>query len=107
MVKEQQKKLDKWQRRLAHDMDKWAVQVDKFDHREELLRGSRSVKACCENDTKKDTPHVRNIVAELIESQVDTAIPMPKVKARKAENEHLAKIIEDMLLNGKSSNCHR
>ena len=99
MVKEQLKKLDKWQRRLAHDMDKWAVQVDKFDHREELLRGSRSVKACCENDTKKDTPHVRNIVAELIESQVDTAIPMPKVKARKAENEHLAKIIEDMLMN--------
>ena len=94
-----EQKLDMWQRRLEHDQDRWDVQSVKFDRREELIRGSHEVKACCEKDTKKETPHCRNIVAELIESQVDTALPMPKVQAKKPEDEGLAKMVEDMLIN--------
>lgn len=98
MMKPEQK-LDMWQRRLSHDQDQWNVYADKFDRREELIRGSHEVHACCDNDTKKTTPHVRNIVAELIESQVDTSIPLPKVQAKREEDEQLAKMVEDMLIN--------
>ena len=94
-----EQKLDMWRRRLEYDFDRWSVQVDKFDRREELIRGTHEVKPCVEKDTKTETPHCRNIVAELIESQVDTALPMPKVQAKKAEDEKLAKMVEDMLIN--------
>lgn len=94
-----EQKLEMWQKRLDHDQERWDIQAVKFDRREELIRGTHEVQPCCEKDTKKETPHVRNIVAELIESQVDTALPMPKVQAKKAEDEKLAKMIEDMLIN--------
>ena len=92
-------KLLKWQKRLSVNQDAWDKYADLFDHREELVRGSKSIKPCCDGDTKKNAYHVRNIVSELIESQVDTAIPQPKVTARNKEDEHLAKIIEDMLID--------
>lgn len=92
-------KLIKWQKRLSVNQDAWDKYADLFDHREELVRGSKSIKPCCDGDTKKNAYHVRNIVSELIESQVDTAIPQPKVTARNKEDEHLAKIIEDMLID--------
>ena len=47
----------------------------------------------------RTTPHVRNIVAENIESQVSTDIPQPKVTARRKQDEGLARLIEDMLRN--------
>ena len=43
--------------------------------------------------------HVRNLSAELIEAQVDTGIPAPRVTARRKEDEGLAKTVEDMLRN--------
>ncbi len=42
---------------------------------------------------------VRNIVAELVEAQVDSSIPMPKVTARNEVDEPLATTIEDFLRN--------
>ncbi|MBQ3078000.1 MAG: hypothetical protein IJC43_09090 [Clostridia bacterium] len=40
---------------------------------------------------------VRNIVAESVESLVDSAIPQPKVTARRPEDRQLAMVIEDVL----------
>lgn len=45
------------------------------------------------------TTHVRNICAEMVESCVNSNIPMPKVTALRLEDEGLAKIIEDMIRN--------
>ena len=42
---------------------------------------------------------MRNIIAENIESQVNSNLPMPKVTARRKKDEHLAKLIEDMIRN--------
>ncbi len=42
---------------------------------------------------------MRNIVAELIEAQVDSSFPLPKVTARRQEYEGLAKTLEDYLCN--------
>lgn len=53
----------------------------------------------------KQATNVRNIVYELIESQVDSSIPMPKVRAIHEEDDELAKKIERLLEN-KVKTCH-
>lgn len=90
-------KLKTWQDRLTANADAWNRFADAFDDREALVRGKHSVKPVVDCDTKRHTYHVRNICAELVEAQVDTTIPAPKVTARHKEDEQLAKIIEDML----------
>ena len=83
----------------------WSGEDGKMDKREALYRGTqRSIRALTVLDTERDgsarkAVHVRNIVAENIESQVSSAIPQPKVTAKRKEDEWRAKIIEDMLRN--------
>ena len=73
--------------------------MEEFD---KLYNGNRSVYG---NPNKpniqpsKVAINVRNIVYELIESQVDSSIPMPKVTPIHEEDKELAKIIEDALMN--------
>lgn len=102
--KEKTEKLDFWQKRLAEDEKDYAAQVAQMDGREELYRGDRSLQSLTGRDGansggEKKTPHVRNVVAENIESQVSASIPQPKVTARRKQDEALAKRIEDMLRN--------
>ena len=93
----EEKKLKMWQRRLEENQQAYDVFADQFDRRETLFRGCRDVTPCTDGDKRKKTYHVRNIVSELIESQVDANIPAPKVTPRRKKDERLAKIIEDML----------
>jgi hypothetical protein len=90
-------KLKMWQDRLSHNQSRWDDIAQRFDEREALIDGTQAVKACVPDDTVEKTPHVRNICFELIEAQVDTTIPSPKVTARYEEDAKLAKIIEDMI----------
>ena len=90
-------KLKMWQDRLATNDSKWKTFSKHFDHREALIRGDDHIGPVVDCDTKRKAYHVRNICAELVEAQVDTTIPAPKVTARHKEDEKLAKIIEDML----------
>ena len=92
-------KLRKWQKRLSVADDAYKKFSSAFDDRERLVKGENRIEPCCEGDVTHKAYHVRNIAAELIESQVDTAIPMPKVTPRHKEDEPLAKIIEDMLID--------
>lgn len=68
-----------------------------MDRREALYRGARDVTPLIEGDKTDMTRHVRNLCAELIEAEVDSGIPQPKVTARHKEDEPKAKLIEDML----------
>ena len=36
-------KLTKWQKRLSTNQDAWNKYADLFDHREELVRGSKKI----------------------------------------------------------------
>ena len=90
-------KLRLWQQRLKKNDEAWSKFSDRFDHREALVRGNHTIHPVVDDDRKDHAYHVRNICAELIEAQVDTTIPAPKVTARHKEDEKLAKIIEDML----------
>lgn len=43
--------------------------------------------------------HVRNVAFELVEAQVESDIPTPKVTAIRQEDEHLADVVENLLRN--------
>ena len=92
-------KLTMWQERLARNEAAYAKETAKMNDREALYLGERNLRQMVDGDLKRKTPHVRNIAAELIESQVNSNIPQPKVTARKQEDEGKAKLIEDMVRN--------
>ena len=97
-------KLELWQKRLAESDTYWGGEVAKMDHREALYNGDHTVKPLVPGDVgkngeQKKTSHVRNIIFENIESQVSSAIPMPKVTPRRKKDERLAEIIEHRLRN--------
>ena len=100
-TKEKSEKLRLWQQRLSHSETAYQKQLNKMDGREKQYLGDRVLRPLTENDTskcgKKETPHVRNITAELIEAQVSSDIPQPKVTARRKEDEPLAALVEDVL----------
>lgn len=99
-----QEKLQTWQKRLTDSDSYWSGEVDKMDHREALYNGDNTIEPLVpgdmgKNGQKKKTSHVRNIIFENIESQVSSAIPMPKVTPRRKKDERLAEIIEHRLRN--------
>ena len=98
-MKTKEDKLRLWQERLTTNEAAYSEELGKMDQRERMYQGDRKLKQIVKGDTKCEAVHVRNIVAELIEAQIDSAIPQPKVTARYKKDEKLAKTIEDMLRN--------
>lgn len=92
-------KLELWKSRLKVNDAAYEAEAGKMDDRETLYKGSDTILPLTNRARKRATPHVRNICAELIESQVDSNIPQPKVTPLRAEDEWRAKLIEDMLRN--------
>lgn len=92
-------KLEKWQETARREETAYCGELAKMDGREQLYRGDKTITQIVAGDKKTATTHVRNIIAEAIEGQVDSNIPAPKVTARRREDEGLAKLIEDMILN--------
>lgn len=92
-------KLRLWQDRLKRAEAAYQTEVDQMDRREELYQGSGQIRPIVPTARKTETPHVRNLCAEMIESQVDANIPQPKVTPRRGQDEWRAKLIEDMLRN--------
>lgn len=96
-MKADKDKLRLWQERLARNESAYEAEKARMDGREALYRGERGVKPVVSGERTDKTPHVRNICAELIEAQVSSGIPQPKVTARRKQDEGKAKLIEDML----------
>ena len=94
-VSTDQEKLQQWQERLKKSDNEWSQEVTKMDKREALYGGSNALEQMTKRDKSGETtPHVRNIIFELIEAQVSSGIPMPKVCAMDREYEKHANIIE-------------
>ena len=91
---EKNERLEKWQGRLASARSAYSTELDKMRKREAMYYGSHEI-----INGKKQATNVRNAVYELIESQVDTSVPQPKVTAIHAEDTVLAKRIENALRN--------
>lgn len=95
------KRLKTWQDRYETAKQQYADELSLMDTYEKYYNGDRHVKGNPNSNmpAKKLAINVRNIVYELIESQVDSSIPMPKVSAVHAEDADKAKIIEEFLKN--------
>lgn len=95
-------KLRIWQERLEQSDAAMSAEVIRMDQRERLYAGSRRLNPMVSGDQHpkgKETPHVRNIVFENIESMVSSMIPAPKVTPRRKQDEKLAETIERFLRN--------
>lgn len=94
-------KLAMWKERLFRNKAAYEKELQKMDEREALYRGTRKIGGREQDGpvSIKRASHVRNIVAEIVEAQVDSAIPMPKVTARRQKEEQKARMIEDFLRN--------
>ena len=100
-----QDKLEYWKEWLGRNEAARGDEVRKMDEREALYRGDvREITPLTPRDMKRNgqyrkAAHIRNIIAENIESEVSAVIPQPKVTARRQSDEWRAKILEDMLRN--------
>lgn len=97
---EENKELKKWRRRLELAKTAYSSQIDEMKKCSHLYEGTKAITN--KDNTgyaKKDASCVRNIVYELVESQVDSSIPMPKVTAVHEEDTDLARAIEHILVN--------
>ena len=90
--------LQKWQTRLQKARQEYQHALDKMDESEALYRGTHKIdRVKGSKADPKDATTVRNVVAEIIEAEVSSDIPTPKVAPQHQEDEQLAKIIEDYL----------
>ena len=81
------KKLKDWQNKYDTAKSKFDEALRDMDINEEYYEGTKMVYSPNKDAmAPKQAINVRNIVYELIESQVDTSIPMPKVTAIHAED---------------------
>ena len=90
--------INQWQE-LYNDAKKDYDEVLRnIDDNEQAYLGTRKIKDSNGHDAKKQTSNVRKMCYELIESQVDTEIPMPKVTSLLGYEDR-ALMIESMLRN--------
>ena len=91
-----------WKERLEINKTAYQDELTKFDERENMYRGEYKLKGFTDREDHmegKEAKYVYNALAENIESCVSSDIPMPKVTARRAKDERLAVLIENMLRN--------
>ena len=99
MNKEERRKemLSLWQGRLSRSLGAYSGELEEMDRRERLYLGDDTISPVLEGEEGGSTPLVRNVIAENIESCINTVIPAPRVTAKRSEDAHLARIIEQML----------
>ena len=96
-------RLDYWRGVVERDKSAWALERGKMDWREELFSGTKRMTPTCKAEEKLKNQlecyHVRNVIAENIESMVDSRIPRPKVTAMQKQDEALAAMLEQLLVS--------
>ena len=91
--------LTTWQERLRLAEGAYQSEQARMTRREELVSGSHTILDENGRKAQKQATHVRNICFEIVETQVDSNIPQPKVTAIREEDEDKAKLIEDLIRN--------
>ena len=95
------KKRDKWRGKLENARIAYKNVLEEINKNQAVYEGTREVNGNPNTNVaaKALSVNVRNIAYELIESQVDSSIPMPKVTALHEGDEELARSIEKALVN--------
>ncbi len=99
MSEKTDEKLRMWQERTERADTEFNDERTKMDEREKIYRGKTGIDEIIDDDCVQETSCPWNIVYELIEAQVDSEIPAPKVTAMRKEEENLARLIEDLCRN--------
>lgn len=100
MKKDELRKLKTWQDRLETAKEAIMPELNAMGKRESIYDGDHTIYAPDGSVAKKGkATHVRNVGFELIEAQVESDIPTPKVTAIRQEDEWRADIIENLLRN--------
>lgn len=95
-------KLRLWQGRLQQMNSAYSAEYAKMDKREKAYLGEREAESLTQNKCRTRNINVnlvRNVTAELIETQVDINIPAPKITPKCSEDEDLAQLAEAWLLS--------
>lgn len=92
--------------RLAYWQDKYerarcacSAEREDMDRRERLYLGDKAIRSPKGLLAAKDATNVRNLAFELVESQISSVIPQPRVTAVSPRNQDNARSIEDKLRN--------
>lgn len=94
-----QKQFEYWKEKYLSCKNAFESQRKMMDNRELLYKGTKTIFSPSGDEAEKSASHVRNIVFENIEAEIDSSIPAPKVTAKRQKDEWLAEEIEDMLKN--------
>lgn len=97
--KDEKQQLYLWQERFRQAKNDYSKERANMDTRDEYYDGNKTIYRPDGTKADKGAATTRNIVFELIESQVESTFPMPKVTPYRKEDEERAKEIEDMLRN--------
>lgn len=95
------KKRDKWRGKLEQARIAYSKELQEARKMQKLYEGTRDVNGNPNTNiaAKDKAITIRNIAYELVESQVDSSVPQPKVTALHPEDEDLARTIERALVN--------
>lgn len=100
MKKDELRKLKTWQDRLETAKEAIMPELNRMGKRESIYDGDPTIYAPDGSVAPQGkATHVRNVGFELIETQVESDIPSPKVTAIRQEDEWLADIVENLLRN--------
>ena len=96
--KTENSKLKFWQDRYGEALSQYETELHKIDEFFKVYNGSGDIYDLQGNKSSKSTNSVRKVAFELIESQVDVTIPMPKVTSLSG-NENRAMTVEHYIMN--------
>ena len=98
---EQTKKLNKWKNKFEKARNAYGDDLNRIKRWEDLYNGTRKVQGNpnSRQNASKLAVNVRNLTYELIESQVDSSVPAPRVIPIHEEDEAAAKVVEAFLTN--------
>lgn len=95
--------LEMWQDRLERSGRAYQTERDRMERREQLYRGTDKLFPFTDESWRGSkyfrAHHIHNIVAENIESMIDSNIPQPKVTSRDERYAELARIAEKVIRN--------
>lgn len=91
-------KIDKWEKKLRAAIPYYEPIIQEIEDNYECYKGTRDIYNSKGKKSDKQKTSVRKVAFELVEAQVDSYIPQPKVTSIKG-NENRAQIIEHYLQN--------
>ena len=81
-----------WRTRADKALAEYQAELDKMEERQKLYDGDRTIPAVEGKKHPRKSRYLRNLIFELIETQISSDIPMPKVTPKRARDEPLAKL---------------